>query len=632
MDSSIVRAAIHPGIGIARVGNSPEDFIGPELPYPVKSPDGGYKDAAGALKRQAARFRIYGYNARGQVVRELTADDATIVWAVHVANKKAAWYNFELALDLPTATPVPLRNAGFVGERRRALVIDPGPRSIQGRLQSGPEYYFDTGTFCGQPVYLGELRTDEHGRLLFLGGRGKSGTIYPHNTPTTYANNNGWYDDIADGPVSAEVTLDGRSIPVDPAWVVVAPPNYAPDQIAIQTMYDVLYDTYQLNWFTPATRPSFTRLIEPMLRRFCDMQWVNYGFYVQFGWDAPYNFLRPSYFAQLACNQPEFAEVRRQVFNMFRDPAATSFDAEGWPQVYGDDLPGDRPGSRLSLTKTQYTYLNLWAEGHFAADWNPAEVPPRRIEDVPLAEQPRTLDKAALTFCIGGPFHPGCEMTWPMRHVTMYYAPFRIRPRAPGQPEPDYGAMLDPAIINDDNENSPLCANGPGDITRWMAVPWQTDSASCQAGYEPEFDPFLPTFWPARVPNHVLSDAEYHRVIDPNLPLEERLRAFHTRATWIRGLHGQYLDWINQMVTDFSRLGIVEPRDGPADDLFPPVMYVESKPDFPPAPHDRHRAIGHVEKITRQQRRAADRAGDWRAVAEAAEAAVRVRRQRKGAR
>jgi hypothetical protein len=35
------------------------------------------------------------------------------------------------------------------------------------------------------------------------------------------------------------------------------------------------------------------------------------------------------------------------------------------------------------------------------------------------------------------------------------------------------------------------------------------------------------------------------------------------------------------------------------------AMYVESKPDFPPAPHDRHRAIGHVEKITRQQRRAA---------------------------
>jgi len=152
MDTTIVRAAIHPGIGIARVGNSAEDFIGPELPYPVNSPAGGYKDAAGALKRQAARFRIYGYNARGQVVRELTADDAAIVWTVHVANTKAAWYNFELALDLPTATPVQLRNAGYVGKRRRALVIDPGPRSIQGRLQSGPEYYFDTGTFCGQPV------------------------------------------------------------------------------------------------------------------------------------------------------------------------------------------------------------------------------------------------------------------------------------------------------------------------------------------------------------------------------------------------------------------------------------------------------------------------------------------------
>ena len=52
---TIVRAAIHPGIGIARVGNSPDAyFIGPETNVaPV--PDDGYKDAAGAIKRQAAR-------------------------------------------------------------------------------------------------------------------------------------------------------------------------------------------------------------------------------------------------------------------------------------------------------------------------------------------------------------------------------------------------------------------------------------------------------------------------------------------------------------------------------------------------------------------------------------------------
>jgi L-Lysine epsilon oxidase N-terminal len=92
-DAHIVRAAIHPAIGIARVGNSPADFlIGPEVTDPAPEKPGTYRDATGALKRQAARFRIYGYNCAGGVVRELTADWADISWTVHVANRNAAWY------------------------------------------------------------------------------------------------------------------------------------------------------------------------------------------------------------------------------------------------------------------------------------------------------------------------------------------------------------------------------------------------------------------------------------------------------------------------------------------------------------------------------------------------------------
>src|ERR1700733_5515577 len=65
----IVSAKIHPAIGIARVGNSPDEhLVGPELANPVPPPPGGYKDAQGRLKRQAAQFRIYGYDAQGAVV------------------------------------------------------------------------------------------------------------------------------------------------------------------------------------------------------------------------------------------------------------------------------------------------------------------------------------------------------------------------------------------------------------------------------------------------------------------------------------------------------------------------------------------------------------------------------------
>jgi L-Lysine epsilon oxidase N-terminal len=98
-DSCVVKAVIYPPVGIARVGNSADEwFIGPETPDPPVAPLGFYRDKNGALKRQAARFRIYGVNARGEILREITgADDATISWTVELANTKSAWYG-ELSL------------------------------------------------------------------------------------------------------------------------------------------------------------------------------------------------------------------------------------------------------------------------------------------------------------------------------------------------------------------------------------------------------------------------------------------------------------------------------------------------------------------------------------------------------
>src|SRR5262252_4282952 len=203
----IVRAAIHPAIGIARVGNSRgEYYFGPEIPGGQPIAPGGYKDAHGAMKRQAARFRIFGFDANGRAVRELTADDATIRWTVHLANKKASWYQFETALDIPEAVPTSLRNAAYQGRARDALVIDPGPRTVVGRNRHAVR--FNTGDFLGKRVSLGELHTDRQGRLIVLGGRGRS--FSPSGDAlTTFANNDGWTDDTSDGPVTATVRLGG---------------------------------------------------------------------------------------------------------------------------------------------------------------------------------------------------------------------------------------------------------------------------------------------------------------------------------------------------------------------------------------------------------------------------------------
>lgn len=178
MLDEIVRAAIHPAIGIARVGNAPaEYFIAPEVPDPEPQEPGFYKDPAGAVKREVARFRVYGYNATGEVVAELTADNADIRWTAHLVNKKSAWYQFQLALDIPDASLArasELRNKEITGDLRKDLVIDPGPLGISGKNTSGADFHFRDGKFMGKEVYLGELRTDEDGRLLVFGGFGAS--------------------------------------------------------------------------------------------------------------------------------------------------------------------------------------------------------------------------------------------------------------------------------------------------------------------------------------------------------------------------------------------------------------------------------------------------------------------------
>lgn len=586
--NTIVEARIHPAIGIARIGNSDEFWIGPEVPDPVPPPPGGYRDPAGRLKRQAARFRIYGYDSAGQVVGELTAADAEIVWTAHVANKKAAWYTFDAALDLPEAANLqsPRRNSSIQGSDRRHLVIDPGPRSVSGKNQKAPP--FDSGRFFDHPVYLGELQTDEQGRLIFVGGKGKSGTPLPGYTLTTFANNPGWHDDTSDGPVSATVTIAGKSIPVDPAWVVTAPPNYSPDLVTPQTMFDVITDCLNGVLLTRPPKPSFTNDILPLLSQFHMAQWVNFGFFVQFGFRGPNDFLRPDFLAKLAAAPgatDPFLEIRKQIFYSFRDPSATVFEPLKWPPLYGDAFgsydspPGPRVG--FTVTPTLYQFLSQWMQGNFIADYNPDAKVPASLDDYNLADRPATLDRAALHFCMGGPFHPGCEMTWPMRHSSMYRSPYRLRQRPDSSTEPDYGEYLTQPIVN--ASDGPLSASGPGDISKWMAVPWQTDTASCRSGYPgTEFPPdaYIPTFWPSRVPNHVLTEADYQVVKDPEAPPEQRLAAFYHRPNWLRSLDFSkpYVDQITKMITTFGDLGVIEKRDGPADGEFPEVLFVETLP------------------------------------------------------
>jgi len=573
-DSAIARAVIYPAIGVARVGNSASEYVvGPEVPDPPPLAAGSYRDKTGALKRQAARFRIYGVNNAGEIVRELTGDGggAEITWHVELANTKAAWYGFQLALDIPEAASAPptvLRNAAVAD--RSTLSILPGARSAAGA--NAKPALFDSGAFMGRKVYLGEIFTDAAARLLVLGGRGVSASS-DGSWAITFANNEGWFDDVSDGPVTANVSLNGKALDVTPAWVVVAPPNYGPQRKSVRTMWDLMRDVAVQKLKLPAPpRPSFIQDVLPIFQRLAGLQWVNAGFAAGFGWQGEFDLTSSDALSRLSSTSADYAQLRQTIANAFRRFDIDSWSPKPWPWMYGDAMSifptAMTPRQNAALSDLQLSMLAQWAKGDFDADYDPKHRPPRTIEDVPVPQQGDVLTRAALEFCLADAFHPGCEITWPVRAFTMYMAPFRILPGV----LPLTSSWL--AEVTTASAMSALVSD-----TRWMAVPWQTDTASCRGGYDKSYDPFAPTFWPARVPNEVVSWEDYAIVMDSKKPLADRKAAFARRSHWIAPLgRTSYTDQINNMILHFDHLGVVEALAGPTDsNAFPPVIEVEDR-------------------------------------------------------
>jgi hypothetical protein len=214
---------IHPALGVARLGRSPDDFfVGPEIPLAFDIPAGGYRDAAGRLKRQGARFRVFVYEDN-KPPRELTAAEASIRWTVHLVNSKAAADRF-VGVNRPSQG---LRN---VGVARTELILDAGPVSLN--APGSRTDLISNRTFNGKSlkIKLGTMVPEPAGSLVVLGGHGIAGS--PTNAPleggnNDFANRDGWFDDTSDGPVTARVTFADGSGTVEalPAWVIVAPPS-----------------------------------------------------------------------------------------------------------------------------------------------------------------------------------------------------------------------------------------------------------------------------------------------------------------------------------------------------------------------------------------------------------------------
>ena len=415
---------IHPAIGVARVGNSPDAFfIGPETPDSpgveigadgVETSLKQYKHN-GLVKRQAARFRLFAYeqDASGNVelVGEVSSD-ARVEWTVDLVNRKAA-------LDRE-ASPAQPRNID-IADRNSLIIRGAQPATIAGAGQPAREI---KGTFLGKKVYLGELRTDGNGQLIVLGGRGNSGSVPPNQPLRNFANNNRWHDDVSDGPVNAIVTLPGQAPVVvhEPAWVVVAPPDFAPTVDPIVSLYDIAYQAgIDKGALRPEDRPSFTRHIKPMIARMVDMRWVD-----DFDeWDR----LLPIDWDVLADPSPSAAAARQEIATLLQDPGLAAF----------------------RLPNFQRRYVRQWANGDFVDDTGIA---------TPAETVPQQLDRAALQRCSGNNFFPGIEAGQNLTDRDIYARPFRL-----------------------DLTNSGKVY--PGCLSEIMALPWQADFLACEGNWWP---------------------------------------------------------------------------------------------------------------------------------------------------
>ena len=554
-----MRFEIHPSIGIARVGNSPEQFyLAPEVtgglptecqadgtPILTKgkpTPVSKFKDSQGRVRRQAARFRVFVFDEKNasdpgrEVV--LGKDAVKLEWTVHVANKKAAWYAFaEMEGDLMlgpknsyTKRKVPFRNLDVPPDnpkKRRKLIIDPGPRTLS-RPRTRAEFSKDTipgsypfGSFPPpaeqgfQIETLGEMLTDGDGHLCVLGGFGHAGGS---EAITSFAGADSWHDDISDGPIVCQVTLKGGAkISLD-AWVLVGSPKFAPELVNIVTSDDIAFDVgvrfQQLDpgmfdkkrWlknkgWNPDYAANYERDIEPIIKRPAGYQWVaNVPSMTAFS-APPFDPRDKS---------PALLAARKTYFSYFRNPGSSEVAGDGaenqllgsanvplMPLNSGSNSVSDELIDKfLTLTATQYFLLGQWAAGKFYT--GPVDW---------LGLHP--LDRGSLGNCVGSPMCPGIEVTWNTRNPAIYSRPFHIAPRMA-----DYGKTgLTPSRDE--------CEGGgcePGDLTKRMAIPWQADFAQCTVQFINFTDPKVnkeggipkpPTYygywWPPQSPMFVLS-------------------------------------------------------------------------------------------------------------------------------
>jgi hypothetical protein len=436
---------IYPPIGIARLGEDTDFFIGAEIPGKgatelaadgVGQPVGRFKDASKTrIRKQGARFHLFESDDGATWKPAELPATARVTWRVELTNKKSA-------VTRPGAPPTkPMRPV--VTPANEGQVIRGGVKTVKGPNASSTEFVGKYTTAAGGApfqvdVALGQLQTDAAGRLIVLGGKGFSSA--PPGTPIgdSYYVNPNWHDDVSDGPVDAEIEMAPGQPPIkaaNSAWVIVAPPDYAPDIAGVITLYDVLLQLGIDNFGVP--RPadiSFDLDVAPIIQRVRNLRWVHDdATWSSASLDDP----------KLRSRDPADKQLREEVLNIV-------LSVEG---VLKGHTSGLGPPFRFRAFQRQI--LDAWVQGK-------ADDTPKQMPGILSASG---LTRAALEGAVGQGFCPGIEAGIILLDPALYIQPFDFR--------------FDPAVVK------------PGDITSLMAQPWQADFLKCNTEWWPTQRPDL---------------------------------------------------------------------------------------------------------------------------------------------
>ena len=331
------------------------------------------------------------------------------------------------------------------------------------------------------------------------------------------------------------------------AWVVTSDPSYAPQVANVVSLWEDMYNTWIENFklepsiyqagndttqpdnadyalgkgYLNSYKPDYTNQIRPILNAANLQMWAT-------------NLVDAGHGAhKKVADQPKDNPQWKALMDFIRNPnLENNLNPENgarMPLSLGDSVEdaGNRVQDFLAISRTQYFFMYQWLIAGQVS--NGAKLGGGEL-----------LDRNILGNCLGGRFSPGIEITFIIRELGLYKAftdpdsveidgPFRFNMK-----DMDY-SNLDTIPLTVGYTPSETTAVEPGDICKFMSIPWHTDYNSC-ATHESGNPESNMTYWswPAQRPVAVYNFDDLAASDNPaQLPFQRySVRGDGTNAYW----------------------------------------------------------------------------------------------------